>query len=724
MPQKSNMLSEVPTFKPSHVLACLQTVPLNKTAALAQVDWLQNYTQLQSTLAYLKEPTPEYQLPSVDIFARFHDIKQSINNGRYGNEFVFELALSNLIQGAGDGHFTYRPLLTNSFVFNRSISLTSVSLDGTSLPKIYASGDILAYANSNTTGKVDFFPVTTIDGQDVIQYLRNAKSISDSTPLQDLDARFNKLLLNSASLTHPLFEAQHSFVGQKDSYKIGFSNGTNLTISAQVSIASGATFEVASGHELYQKYLDSGPPPSPVDLIQSAFNSSPTATQAGVSATASATGTNSNSGSLKPIYSTYPSPIVASESYVSGYLLNGSDTKDVAVLVISSFDAEGAGAPAKFQQAVEKFLALCRSQNKKRLIIDIRDNGGGVAMLAYDTFKQLFPGELPYSGLRTRFSAAGNALGEITSLLPTEVSSLVGGLIYDTASFLKTPDGQFYKDWHEYQGGPTQKGDNFTKTASWLFSNWTLNPFFSMNLTDGACSSTCGLFANLLINQGNVTTVTAGGRPNNSTISVIGGTQGGEVGQYETQIRGLVAAALLYQSNLTTLSTAQKAKNAAILYPILQPPPIRYYADGVGPTVNLLDNIAAEEGGTGTGREGVSHCSFGGASRPIVACGICPRTLLGWRIRGRGLREGLKNGGKGLCVNGGLKKKEGGNGATSGGGGGGGTGSPMAPQPTQSTSPSGASSSAASAGRSVGLYGALGVLVACLAAVDVIMRVI
>jgi hypothetical protein len=35
-------------------------------------------------------------------------------------------------------------------------------------------------------------------------------------------------------------------------------------------------------------------------------------------------------------------------------------------------------------------LADCRSQRKRRLIIDVSDNGGGTIMLGYDAFRQVF----------------------------------------------------------------------------------------------------------------------------------------------------------------------------------------------------------------------------------------------------------------------------------------------------------------------------------------------
>jgi len=59
------------------------------------------------------------------------------------------------------------------------------------------------------------------------------------------------------------------------------------------------------------------------------------------------------------------------------------------------------------------------SENKQKLIIDIRENGGGSTNLLLDTFIQLFPEMEPFSGQRYRASDAfvkiGDAVNEIRS---------------------------------------------------------------------------------------------------------------------------------------------------------------------------------------------------------------------------------------------------------------------------------------------------------------------
>lgn len=117
-----------------------------------------------------------------------------------------------------------------------------------------------------------------------------------------------------------------------------------------------------------------------------------------------------------------------------------------------------------------------------RTILTLHHQGGFV-FLGYDTFKQLFPTQVPYSGVRTRLSPALNALGQIVSNQSTPLGQGVGGYIFDAQSFLQSPDGPFYQSWNQLNGPVEEHDDNFTKIASWEFSNATRNLEFSDNLT-------------------------------------------------------------------------------------------------------------------------------------------------------------------------------------------------------------------------------------------------
>lgn len=157
-----------------------------------------------------------------------------------------------------------------------------------------------------------------------------------------------------------------------------------------------------------------------------------------------------------------------SGSYVSGYFLN--ETSDVAVLVLSSFDAQPPYS-AEFQTNVADFLAKCKSANKKRLIIDTRGNRGGTVLLAYDTFKQLFPSLVPYSGNRLRLSEAASIAAQIGSV----PGSPLAGTFFDALTSLQSPDGLPYQSYDQLFSPVQIRGDNFSHVAARELGNVTID---------------------------------------------------------------------------------------------------------------------------------------------------------------------------------------------------------------------------------------------------------
>jgi hypothetical protein len=125
---------------PSDVYACLQDVPINKTLAVAQIEWLENYMQFQSTLAYLKNPLPSYPLPAVDIISGLESIRAAAATGNYSGEYDFEFDTWDLLLRSYDGHILYTPFLIGAFSISRNVELVSISTNGTDLPKVYMLG--------------------------------------------------------------------------------------------------------------------------------------------------------------------------------------------------------------------------------------------------------------------------------------------------------------------------------------------------------------------------------------------------------------------------------------------------------------------------------------------------------------------------------------------------------------------------------------------------------
>ena len=110
---------------------------------MSLVDWYKQYVQFQTTLAYLKEPTPEYQCRPIDILGGLDRISQKANSGRYRSQYDLELETRDLVNHACDGHFGINPFLIGAFTYNRTFSLVSVSLDGVQSPNIYITSKVL-----------------------------------------------------------------------------------------------------------------------------------------------------------------------------------------------------------------------------------------------------------------------------------------------------------------------------------------------------------------------------------------------------------------------------------------------------------------------------------------------------------------------------------------------------------------------------------------------------
>lgn len=92
----------------------------------------------------------------------------------------------------------------------------------------------------------------------------------------------------------------------------------------------------------------------------------------------------------QPTATGFPKPeILHSEAVIGGYYLSGSGYDDVAVLSVPSFSPETDEGPAEFQDLIGQFLKDATGKGKKRLVIDLRGNGGGRVFLGYDLFKQV-----------------------------------------------------------------------------------------------------------------------------------------------------------------------------------------------------------------------------------------------------------------------------------------------------------------------------------------------
>lgn len=128
-------------FVASYAFECLTSVPFNDDVALRFIDYYNTTLQFQSTLAYLKDPPPGYQQPSVDLLDGLQQIKNNVTAGIYKNQYAFEVDVQHLVYSVHDSHVNLFSGILSSFSFGSSTALVAVSVDGTSVPDVYIAGE-------------------------------------------------------------------------------------------------------------------------------------------------------------------------------------------------------------------------------------------------------------------------------------------------------------------------------------------------------------------------------------------------------------------------------------------------------------------------------------------------------------------------------------------------------------------------------------------------------
>lgn len=96
--------------------------------------------QFQSTLAYLRDPPPEYQQPAIDVLQGLEFIQQNVTGGRYNNQYAFEADLQRLFIAMHDAHVVLNAGLLSPFTFGSLLPISSVSVDGRQEPQVFFTG--------------------------------------------------------------------------------------------------------------------------------------------------------------------------------------------------------------------------------------------------------------------------------------------------------------------------------------------------------------------------------------------------------------------------------------------------------------------------------------------------------------------------------------------------------------------------------------------------------
>ncbi|KAI4665035.1 uncharacterized protein J4E79_003334 [Alternaria viburni] len=537
---------------------CLQSVPLDMEGNVKLIDDLKLMVKWQSNIAYLKNPPKGYTEKPLDIMGELDTMQKQVADGTFKNEYEFQLKMLNTFTKAYDNHFAYQPdILASAMQFQRppGSELVSVSSDGTALPEIFTYRDVI---KANTDSSFKPSSIKVINGMGAQDYLANVSASSD---FHDADTRWNALFPSQA-----LLASGTTFLGsfrsgqyQGPNTTLEFANGTTWS-QMNVAVVVGNFTGVDSGKAFFQKFC-TGPKraaPAPAPAPSPTSNSTRTAPPV-------ATPTPSHIG--------YPkAELINRNLAVGGYYLNGSGYENVAILSIPSYESPDAQS---FQNTMRDFIRMSQKAGKTKMIFDLRGNGGGNAILGYDTFKQVYPQAVaePFGGTRFRANDALNSAGKITqdflanktfvqsnqtafmevfgrATTQADIFALTSGFNYQ---HILDVNNKAMSGWDQLFGPEQINNDSFTTTLRYNFSDSvsttyqgfsvigyndnanetsTPQPFQAQDMVmlhDGMCSSTCAIISELLKNQGAVRTIAVGGRPQPGPMQGVGGTKGAQV---------------------------------------------------------------------------------------------------------------------------------------------------------------------------------------------------
>ncbi|KAL4804640.1 hypothetical protein BDV18DRAFT_161736 [Aspergillus unguis] len=562
---------------------CLQSMPFEPKRAAAFVEDLKKYMQWHSTADELADPPLG---APVDFWGGLDDLQNQAAQNKFASQFEFDTAINTFLAQVKDGHLAVLGCSSAPLKFVGYETLVSVSKDGIELPEIYTYHD--AKFLNTTPNAVS--PVVRINGESATAYLEN---MSESQLFQDADARYNQLFYSntrfiSASTNLGGFSVGPSgaWPGQAE-FTLEYKNGTINTSPVHGYVAVD-DFKYQNGRELYEDWC------LPVPATTASPTSTPTSTPSSPASSSSAVATPTST--VLPPPAGYPAAVVRdSNNLLAGYLPREAELKDTAVMRIPTFSvSETEGASANISDLAVKFIQKAKAEGKEKIILDLSSNPGGNINWAMDLFRLFFPNSMPYVSSRLRAHEALRLIYKVAYAEPTDVSPEAEAMRQETLESplfgLKTPDQDYtFKTLKEFYGPHTIDGANFT-SANWLDlnkmsttdspvhgyggvpNNYTAPPFEAKDIlimTDGACSSSCPLFTQLMSYEG-VKTLSFGGRPTPGSMTTMGGTRGSEVFE-GSQIVQLAAGALEI-GNATGILSPTEVETLMELSPALDSP--------------------------------------------------------------------------------------------------------------------------------------------------------
>lgn len=388
---------------------------------------------------------------------------------------------------------------------------------------------------------------------------------------QDPDANYNSVFpiipLLATGGGNILFSNPGQYLVPVTSVK--YQNGTTFQIKTVAIVGKDFT-GVTDGKSFFNKFCKGSSGSSSSSAVPSATSSaiakrSPLPLSASASASAPAV-PEAPVQSMQVSYSAvpsqtavpgpqfYPTPWVYASDGTSGCYYP-SEQEDLAVLSIPNFQP---AVPVDFEDVTRECLATAKKLGKKKLIVDLRGNPGGDVLMAYDTFKQIFPSKQPWGTTNFRawklFDQVGSSLTNYFKGTTPKNAGPAGfnngfSSPFNSEEELTAANGDF-KSWDDFYGPVHVHGDTFTNLVRYNLSDryqtsadpisgyrglqgidplQTFDASDILLLQDGQCGSTCAVFSEFMKTQGHVGQVVMGGRAQVGPMQAVGGVKGANV---------------------------------------------------------------------------------------------------------------------------------------------------------------------------------------------------
>ena len=372
---------------------CLSSVPVAVKENRKLIDQLKMMWEWHSETGWLKNPPSTWDRGPLNLIAELDKIQQGLDS--FESEYHLHLAIQKLTVDTGNYHFSYTPDILSIFDFRRDVQLATVSPDGKTDPKTYVADDLIL---QNDDDSISISPIAKINGQDPQRYLEDLASWEQYS---NADARYNSLMYRGSGEMESMGAFSYSpmtFMGRYEGPEtvLIFENGTRKSFENFVQVGDMGFEGITSGQSLFDTFCRGW---------LSGYSSSSSQTKRDQSSEClSSTQMIPKDG--------YPEPVAKDcEGIVAGYILDNPQGEALGVLKIYSFYPERI-SDSDFQDVVEKFIAAAKKQGVKKLILDLRENGGGSVELLLDVFMQLFPALTPFSAQRYRAQEGYTLVGE------------------------------------------------------------------------------------------------------------------------------------------------------------------------------------------------------------------------------------------------------------------------------------------------------------------------